>query len=149
MSKCQKEGTEENKFLVPLRCKFFSPAFSCAPWGDQSSTACQELELIIAGNPMMLGGRDLLLPLPLNAQMPFFFLLFSETNEIIADHCHLKLVYILEERPLPIFVFFHNCKQFQYKPSSLCFLSLFLCILLLPFIGFVLESYQWVRAELF
>lgn len=108
MSKHQKEGTEENKFLVPLRCKFFCPSFSCAPWGDQNSTACQELELIIAGNPMMLGGRDLLLPLLLNVQIPFFFLPFSEANEIIADYCHLKLVYILEKRPLPIFAFFHN-----------------------------------------
>lgn len=72
MSKGKKEGTEEKKSIAPFRCKFFSPPFSCALWGDQSSAACLKLELSIAGNPVMLGGRDLLLPLSSHVQMPFF-----------------------------------------------------------------------------
>lgn len=124
MSKGEKEGTEDKKPVAPFRCKFFSPPFSCALWGDRSSAVCLKLELSIAGNPVMFGGRGLLLPLSLHVQIPFFFfflfLLFLDTKEIITHHSCLKAVYVPRKRPLPICVFFCSCKHSQSKPSSVC-----------------------------
>lgn len=107
MSKGEKEGTEDKKPVAPFRCKLFSPPFSCALWGDQSSAACLKLELSIAGNPVMFGGRDLLLPLSVHVQIPFFFffLLFLETKEIITHHSCLKPVYVREKASTNLHLF--------------------------------------------
>lgn len=96
----------------------------CTSWGDWQSTACLRFELP--------GCRELC---DINfvlkcANSFFFFLLFSETNVIIADFSHLNPCLSFGKRPLlPFFFpfFLHNCIHFQLK-TIICVHSEVICI---------------------
>lgn len=147
MSKCQNEGIEGETPLFPSNANDFLPL---SPLHFMGWLASHNLPKAWA--PC---GRE---PCDINfllkcANSFFCFLLFSETDVIIADFSHLNPGLSFGKRPrLPFFSFFLSSQLYTFSVKSyhLCAFRGYLYSFCFPiFIGLIPNCYQWVRAELF
>lgn len=146
MSKCQNEGIEGETSLFPSNANSFLPL---SPLHFMGWLASHSLPKIWA--PCCREPCDINFVLKY-ANSFFFFLLFSETNEIIADFSHLNLGLSFGKRPLMPFSFFLSPQLYTFlvKSYHLCAFRGYLYSFCFPiFIGLIPKCYQWVRAELF